>query len=214
MNSTAVDWVASEFNTVSFGDERLNNRFIGIASQLACRFGSNIASSFTQWKEIKAAYRFFSNNKVNTSAILTPHKQQTLKRIKSQKRILLIQDTTYFNFGNRPRTTGLDVTQRSKLSKESEGLMLHNTLAVSEAGTPLGLLDQYFIDRKQLQGENYQEKRHIRHWNHAVTQKESLSWIKILKKANAINFGDTEVIHVADRESDMYEFFRESADLG
>ncbi|VAW78389.1 hypothetical protein MNBD_GAMMA12-2919 [hydrothermal vent metagenome] len=214
MNSSAKIWVKGELSSACFGDQRLNSRFIQIAGQLASKFGGNISSSFNQWKEIKAAYRFFSNDKVNTGTILSPHIEQTIQRIRSLKRILLIQDTTYFNFCNRPKTSGLDITQRSELLKEAEGLMLHNTLAITDTGIPLGLLDQHFIDRKELQGENHQAKRNCRYWNHCVDQKESVRWINVLRKTSAIDFGKTQIIHVADRESDFYEFYRDATDLG
>lgn len=214
MTSTSGAWVKTEFESANFGDTRLKNRFITITTQLASRFGSTLASSFTQWKEIKASYRFFANENVTMNAILGPHTQETIKRIAAEKRVLLIQDTTYFNFSHRPKTRGLDITQRSKNSTESEGLLLHNTLAVSDEGIPLGLLDQHFIERKKLQGENYCDKRNIRYWNNSIDKKESVRWINNLKKANRIDFGDTMIIHVADRESDIYEFFREASELG
>lgn len=214
MNSSAEIWVEAEFSSANFGDARLNKRFISIAKQLASKFGCNIASSFSQWKDIKATYRFFANKKVTMDSILAPHIQETIDRIGSQSRVLLLQDTTYFNFSGRKKTDGLDKTQRSKLSTESEGLMLHNTLAVSESGIPLGLLDQYFIDRKSLQGENFKEKRKTQHWKNCVKLKESMRWINGLKKAREIDFGDTETVHVADRECDFYEFFREAEKLG
>ena len=92
--------------------------------------------------------------------------------------------------------------------------MLHNTLAVCEHGVPLGLLDQRFIDRKELKGDNYKEKRSIRNWNNCVEVKESIRWINVVKKANEMDLGNTQVVHVADRESDFYEFYRDAIDMG
>ena len=214
MGSTINNWVKDEFQSADFGDIRLTKRLVAIATRFASKFGSNISSSFSQWKDIKAAYRFFSNKNVKIDTMLSPHKQETIKRIQSQERVILIQDTTYFNFSDRPKTEGLDITQRSKLSKESEGLMLHNTLAVSEEGVPLGLIDQQYIDRKEIQGKNYKDKRSIRYWNNCIEEKESVRWINTVKKANKIDFGDTEIIHIADRESDIYEFYRDALELG
>ena len=213
MSSSAEKWVNSEFKSVSFGDTRLNTRLINIVTRLASRFGDNISSSFSEWKDIKATYRFFSNKKVSLDAILMPHIEETISRIKSHGRVFLVQDTTYFNFSNRDKTQGLDITQRNKISKDTEGLMLHNTLAVSDSGVPLGLIDQHYIDRKSLQGSSHKEKRSLRHWNNNINKKESKRWVDILVKASRMDFGKTEIIHVADRESDIYEFFREAADL-
>lgn len=206
----ASDWLEPEFLKADFGDERLSKRFFQISRCLAERFSSNIASAFSDWKQIKAAYRFFSNKKVNPEKILSPHIQETIGRIKKHDRVFLLQDTTYFNFEDRPKTEGLDIVQRSKLSKESHGLMLHNTLAVSEDAEPLGLFNQHFINRKKLKGKNHDDKREIRHWNSAVNEKESIRWINIVRESNRTDFGSAEVIHIADRECDFYEFFREA----
>ncbi len=84
MSSSAEKWVNSEFKSVSFGDTRLNTRLINIVTRLASRFGDNISSSFSEWKDIKATYRFFSNKKVSLDAILMPHIEETISRIKSQ----------------------------------------------------------------------------------------------------------------------------------
>lgn len=208
--SCASDWVKLEFIKADFGDERLSKRLLSVSKGLAERFSSNIASAFPDWKQIKAAYRFFANSKVSPEKMLSPHIQETIGRIQQHNRVFLLQDTTYFNFEERSKTKGLDITQRSKLSKESHGLMLHNTLAVSENAEPLGLFNQYFINRKQLKGENHQDKRKIRHWNSRVDEKESIRWINIVREANRTDFGSSEIVHIADRECDFYEFFREA----
>lgn len=72
MSTITTNWVDSELSCADFGDERLTKRFIGIAKRFASTFGSNISSSFSSWKEIKAAYRFFSNQKVTVDTILIP----------------------------------------------------------------------------------------------------------------------------------------------
>jgi len=63
--------------------------------------------------------------------MLAPHIEHTVQRIRTHDTILLAQDTTYFDFTSRKKTEGLDLTNRSKLGKQTKGLMLHNTLAVT-----------------------------------------------------------------------------------
>lgn len=214
MHCSVSAWVDREFVGIDLGDERLNRRFKTIAVQLARHCGKTLASSFTQWKMIKASYRFFANPRVSEREMLAPHTEQTVNRIKENDTVLLLQDSTYLDYNNRPKTEGLDLTFRSKLSKASEGLILHNTLAVTGDGTPLGLIDQTFIDRKSFSGNNFEEKRKIRHWNSPTTEKESIRWINVVRKCHQIDFGQTRTVHVADRECDMYEFFRDAVDLG
>lgn len=213
MESSIRAWVEAEFDGIELGDQRLNARFKDIATQLAKQLGKTIASSFTYWKEIKAAYRFFANHKVTEAKMLAPHIEQSVDRVRAHRRVLLLQDTTYLDFTDRTKTEGLDVTHRHQSSTLSKGLMLHNTLAVSETGIPLGLLDQRFIDRKQFHGKNHEECRQMRHSNRAIEEKESVRWLDIIKGAQQYDVGDTEIIHVADRESDIYELFRDAIDL-
>lgn len=214
MQCSSDAWVDREFQGIDFGDKRLNRRFCIIATQLtkACR--KTLASSFGQWKMIKAGYRFFSNSKINMAQMLAPHLEHTIARIREHDTVLLLQDSTYLDYNKRPKTEGLDLTFRSKGSTISEGLILHNTLAVTQKGVPLGLFDQRFIERKAFKGRNFEEKRKIRHWNQAVVEKESIRWIDVVRKAHECDLGRTRVIHVADRECDMYEFFRDAAELG
>ncbi len=156
----------------------------------------------------------FANPKVKESQMLAPHIEQTVSRIREHDTVLLLQDTTYLDYNNRPKTQGLDLTFRSKLSTESEGLLLHNTLAVTDEGAPLGLLDQTFIDRKLFHGDNHYEGRKARYWNRPVEEKESIRWINVVRKLHRFDFGPTKTVHVADRECDIYEFFRDATDLG
>jgi len=214
MESSASSWIRSEFDSLDLGDERLNRRFRLIITQLAKHCGKTIASSFDQWKAIKASYRFFDNPNVKEQRMLAPHIEQTIQRVKAHGTVLLLQDSTYLDYNNRPKTKGLDLTFRSKLSTQSEGLILHNTLAVTGDGMPLGLLDQRFIERKAFSGLTSVDRRKIRHWNRPVKEKESIRWINVMQKCHQMDFDGAQTVHVADRECDMYEFYRDAAALG
>lgn len=92
-------------------------------------------------------------------------------------------------------------------------MLLHNTLAVSTEGLPLGLVDQHFIDRKSFHGDKAQEKKAIGHCNSAIDEKESARWIDVLRTVKDMDFGNTKIVHTTDRECDIYEFFRDASDL-
>jgi len=213
MESSTTAWVNKEFRDIDFNDKRLDHRFKEIMTRRANHCGKSLSSSFEQWKEIKASYRFFSNSKVTAEKMLKPHIEHTITRIKEHPKVLLIQDSCYLDYNNREKTEGLDLTFRSKLSTESKGLILHNTLALSVEGTPLGIVDQRFIDRKSFHGKNHEESRKIRNWNRPIEEKESIRWIDVVKKSHSLDFCKTEIIHVADRECDFYEFFRDAAEI-
>ena len=193
MNNSCSVWVEREFAGVDLGDAWLNRRFKMIMTRLARQCGKTLASSFRQWKAIKAGYRFFANPHVKESAMLAPHIDQTVERLKAHDTVLVLQDSTYLDYNNRPNTQGLDFTFRSKFSKVSKGVILHNTLAMTDTGLPLGLLDQRFIDRKSFNGRNHAEMRQNRHWNRPVEEKESLRWIDVLQHCHALEVGQTRL---------------------
>jgi hypothetical protein len=70
--------------------------------------------------------------------ILNAHTEATIERIRKEKIVLCPQDTTTFNFTTHPLTGGLGPI--SKAEDHSLGLLLHDTLAFTEKGTPLGVL--------------------------------------------------------------------------
>jgi hypothetical protein len=150
MGSVTDDWVSAEFDRVDFGDERLNKRFRSLVIDLLVHCGNTLASSFGSWSKIKASYRLFANPRVTFSSMLEPHIAASLSRLSNCSTALILQDTTYFDFSARKKAKDLDLIHRGSHGVVSKGLMLHNTLAVTTDGVPLGILDQRFIDRKTL----------------------------------------------------------------
>ena len=214
MRNAAEVWVESEFAAVSFGDARLDRRFRVILSDLARHCGKTLASSFDALSKLKASYRFFANGRVSLQAMLAPHVAHTVERLQSHSTVLVLQDTTYLDFGHRAESVGLDIVNRSSANKPVEGLMLHNTLAVTTEGLPLGLLDQRFIDRKQLHEDTAELTRSERtRATKAIEQKESRRWIDVLHHCHALDTGSCETVHVCDREADIYELFRDADSL-
>ena len=160
VSTGAEQWVEEEFADVAFGDVRLGRRFRSLLVDLSRHCGKTLASSFEPWSKIKGAYRFFANARVHLHAMLAPHIEQSTRRIREHgaETVLMLQDTTFFDFAKRAKTAGLDQVERHGSGKVLEGLMLHNTLACDVEGLPLGLLDQRFIERKSL-GKSEEEER-------------------------------------------------------
>lgn len=131
-------------------------------------------------------------------------REETLSRIASGagERVLALQDTTSFNFAHHPETKGLGVIE----DNHTAGFFAHSTLVVSEEGVPLGLLDQQvWIRAKQT------KKKTRAYESRPITEKESMKWLKGLHQTQG---SVKQVITIADRESDIYEFFQEAHVLG
>ena len=71
--------LSAEFSSADLGDQRLNDRLLEIASCLESRHGGSISLSCGDWKNSKAAYRFFDNDRFSHEQIIEPHFAMTLK---------------------------------------------------------------------------------------------------------------------------------------
>ena len=102
--------------------------------------------------------------------ILDAHLETTLERVKKQQIVLAPQDTTILDYSTHPLTTGLGPT--NGVEQQSIGLILHDTLAFTEDGTPLGILDaQCWARDPQKRGKSRQRKEL------PLEQKESAKWL-------------------------------------
>lgn len=210
MKSSQEDgsWIKEELSQANFSDLRLNNRFHLLAQELASQPSLPINQASTDWAATKAAYRFFENSKVSPEAILQPHYLSTQARLKGHDRIIAVQDTTVLDFSKHQKTTGLGPIAQSRDGKfELQGLFMHTTLALSERGLPLGLLNNSIWPRvpQKAKGHN--------HTKVPIEKKESFKWFHSLREVEKLT-GDTEVVMVCDREGDIYELFEEAQDCG
>ncbi|MBF0315352.1 MAG: transposase [Oligoflexia bacterium] len=67
------DWVDEEFTSNSFGDIRIGKRMIKLAKTLSKQPSASINNACADWAEMKAAYRFFDNDKVTSEKIISEH---------------------------------------------------------------------------------------------------------------------------------------------
>jgi hypothetical protein len=201
--STRQCWAGRELGGAHFRDARLNDRMIQIAKDFSEHPRSPINQASQDAASTKAAYRFFSNPKVSGERILSPHTDQTLQRIQSQKVVLAIQDTTSLNYHAHPKTS--DLGEISKTGKTSvQGLFMHSVFAVGTNGVPFGFLDQT-IWARSTEGQSK---------NKTLEERESIRWIDSLRSTAEIAAKTScRIVTVCDREADMYEFFLESKRL-
>src|SRR5216683_6151566 len=98
--------ISVELSAADLGDERLNRRLGLLADQLAERSGESFPKALDD-AELEAAYRFFGNDSVSPEAILAPHFRQTARRAAKHQRVLVIHDTTQFEFPGNSKREGL-----------------------------------------------------------------------------------------------------------
>lgn len=195
-----ASWVQREFESLTLSDERLTKRLKTVAEKLFKHPSVTInQAGGGNWPETKAAYNFFDNKKADEKKIFKAHQEQTVSRIKSQSLILAIQDTVYFNFTHHPKTKGLGPIGTKE--QHLQGLIMHETLAVTPDGLPLGLLTQKIWHRnEQSIGQAKQRKQR------PIEEKESYKWLEALEEVSQLDLGTCRVVSVCDCESDIFEF--------
>ena len=75
---------------------RLDNRCKAMYKSFSANPCRSINASCGGWKEVKAAYRFFDNDKVTSEKILQPHTKSTIERISKEK--IVLRFTRYFDY--------------------------------------------------------------------------------------------------------------------
>jgi hypothetical protein len=198
--ASAPSWSRQEFAGLDLGDTRLNDRLVGIADALAGQPMSPISTACGDWSAVKAAYRFFDNDKVSPEKVLGPHFQQTVERMRVHERVFAIQDTTYLDYTAHPATQGLGPIGNG--SHKCQGVVKHTTFVISASGVPLGCLTDKVWVRDASEKRDYKTK--------PLEAKESYKWIEALLQTHTRTPEGVEVITVCDREADVYEFFVEA----
>ena len=208
----SVEWVTQEFARVDLGDERLDRRLLKTAEQLARSPSSPINEACGNWASTQAAYRLFNNPKASTPGILQPHREATAQRMAGcGGPVLIMQDTVFFSYGTHVKTRGLGPIGKSNAAHD-RGLIMHNALAFTTSGVPLGILSQSIWARRDIPEEDYQEKIE-RLQVTAIEEKESSKWLVALRETVERVPAGVPVITIADRESDFFEFLTQAKEL-
>jgi hypothetical protein len=212
----AASWVEQELAGSTFKDERLGRRLRKLLVQTAGAVGAPIPLACQDWANTKAAYRFLSNEAVSEAEILAGHFRATRGRVAATDGpILVLQDTTEFSYQRaRPERIGAITTAPSRREADGQlrmhtvcGLLMHASLAVTTEGLPLGLAAIKFWTRAKFKGTNAL-KRRVNPTRVPIETKESIRcWLENMRQATALLGDPARLVHIGDRENDVYEFF-------
>lgn len=191
--------IAFELEGVDLGDKRLNARSVSVMEALAADPEASINAACGDWGDTLAAYRLFDNPSVEPEKILKPHLEKTRQRIQQHPVVLLIQDTTEFDFSRHaPQGVGcLDADYRF-------GFYDHTYLAITPDRLPLGVVGGEQFDRSPESLGKAQQRRTL-----PIEQKESFRWLTGYRQATQLanSCPTTQIVSVADSESDIYDIF-------
>ena len=193
-----------EFPQLELGNTKREERFVTIINNVIAQPGSSIPKQNKGWYDTKATYEFFKNENVTLEnlqqAISGYGKEYVLKQAPGV--ILVPHDTSNISY-NQSSAEGLGYLD----NKEGTGILLHNSIAVSTSGIPLGLLHQQLWTRHEDELGKGQERK-----NRPFEEKESYKWYKGIERVNQLLGASIRKIHIADREADIYDLFFVNAD--
>ena len=202
-------WADHELNGGEFPDQRLKTRLAKLLGDLGRKIGETVPTACQDWAATKAAYRFFSNQRVDESIILAGHFSATKARFaKTSGQVLVLHDTTEFSF----KRNGSDEIGKLSLLKGRHkehtlcGLLMHSSLVLTTEGTPLGLAAVKFWTRKKFKGTNALKKK-VNITRIPIEQKESFRRLENLRLSTQQLGEPSRCVHVGDRESDIFELF-------
>ena len=173
-----------EFSGLDLGDPRREARALAVMSRLATNPSDSLPEAMGTDAMLEGLYRHLSTPEVTLEELLRPHVQQTIGRLAKTEFAYAIHDTTGFVFGGQSRRKGLGHVDNSK----DQGFLAHVTLTVEPGPErlPLGVLA---VGTRSRVGTK--------------TQAESARWeVGVSLAEDMVPKG--KLIHVADRESDIY----------
>jgi Druantia protein DruA/Transposase DNA-binding/Transposase Tn5 dimerisation domain len=196
------DWAEIEFGEVQLGDQRLNRRLLVLARDFYARPQAQIPQACQTRAKTQAAYRFCKHPNTQMDVLIEPHRQASQQRIAEHPVVLAVQDTTSLNYSTHPATQGLGpiASQPNGII----GLIVHDTMAFSVEGTPLGLLDVQCWARDSADfGKKHKRKQR------PIEAKESHKWLESFRRVAQVQryCPNTMLVSVGDREADVYELF-------
>jgi hypothetical protein len=199
-----VDWAEAEFGGARLGDERLSRRLCEIARDFYARPQAQIPQACQSRARTKAAYRFFGHPETTMDVLLEPHRQATTRRMAQERVVLCPQDTTSLNYSTHPATVDLGPIGSFR-PDGLIGLKVHDTLAFSVEGTPLGVVDVQCWARDP---ERFGHSKHA-HKDQPIEAKESVKWLKSFERVAEAqrDCPETMLVSIGDREADIYELF-------
>lgn len=169
------EWIKNQWETSNFGDIRLNKRIAKLTEKILANPHAGLPLQTQNWAELKGAYRFLGNSKVNHKEIQSAHYANVLdEATKKTQPVLFIQDATELDYSaHESKSEELGPLGDYKRI----GAMLHNCLAIVPGSVidVIGLAHQIPWIRADNAGRRKTETRAQR----SKRETEGMHWKKL-----------------------------------
>lgn len=194
MDSVCKSFGQMHFGAVELGDLRRNRRLPLLVDALVRHPGGTLPEKLPRPADLEAFYRLCDADEVTHDAVLAPHRQLVLQKLRDARKYLLVVHDA----------TELDYSSHHSLSRVGQigngrgfGYVVQNSLAVDpQQGAVLGLANQILHVRPQVpKNEKVAAKR-------KRTSRESRLWVQGTEGLPC----EAHVVDVCDRGADGFEF--------
>lgn len=179
------------------GDKRRADRLVDSTRRVSLHPGGSLPEKFHDPAAYRATLRLMNHPAATHQAILQPHIDETLQRLRrAPATVLIVQDIVELDYSNQATLAAMGQIGNGG----GRGYECHNALAVDpESGALIGLVCQQLHSRPRVpKGEGVAARR-------ARSSRESLLWIEAGRRIGPAPEG-CHWIDVCDRGADTFEF--------
>jgi hypothetical protein len=196
---------------VELGDPRRTRRVQAIVAALREHPDASYPDAFPESDDLEGFYRTVRSSAMSVEQLLAEHRRCTVRRAATVGEVVSIHDTTEFAF---PLRQGHLRKNLCRLSSKQQGFFGHVTLLATADGlrAPLGTLGLYpYVHEAGLADDEA-----WRFWalEYGAGEVESARWLAGVRRAEAVMDGAATMIHVMDREADIYALMAPMAASG
>jgi hypothetical protein len=207
MRTTVASFGEAHFGEAVLGHKRRTKCLVRIADRIYRHPGGTLPAKLHAPKDYKAMDRLMNRPTVTHAAVLEPHRQRTLERMReTQGLVLVLHDTTELDYSGL-RSIGDLGPIGGGLNR---GYLCHNSLAFDpRRHEVIGVANQILHRRRHVgRKEGVKAKRER-------ADRESRLWTAGLAAVGPAPI-DRDWVHVADRGADTFEFLAQivAADQG
>jgi len=200
-------WAARVAAGTVLPDKRLSARLACVLETFAERPSDAIPQAAGSWGQAKGLYRFLANPRVQPAALHQGLTRDTAWQCLAQRTVLVVQDTTSLNLTGCHMLSELGPIGSGSLA---QGILLHSTLALTDQGAVLGVLGLQTWARPAGNAPGPEAKESGK-WLHGIDQARQVVGETAWAAGAA---APPRLIHLMDREGDVYEVLQWVEDVG
>lgn len=199
-SESATKWARETFGRAQFNDVRRARRLVVMAAAAARRPSGKVATVFDRDEERAGAYDFLENPAVKADALAAVLFEATAARAQAGQIVYVIIDGTSLAFTDRKESRELG--RIGSPNRAARGIHVMNAFAVASDGVPLGLIDQIYWIRDELEVMPKNE-RTARNQQRPFEEKECANFVRAAESAiERLSKVGARVCVVIDREAD------------